>query len=430
MKNLLLILVCISFSAFSFAQTCGNLQFGTATSSGNTFTVPVILLGNSTTPFLTFGVTVNSSSSAVTFEDMSNSIHPGLHSDFNVGTPNSTSVTLSYTQIQNPTTLPFGTMNLFNIIMTIPPGETVTLSFGGSGGNNGIFWENQTPSTCTFGHNNTSINTGPSVTISGNVDLIDSVFELEDVDMEVQNASAVSEGTDVTDGNGDFAFPPLSVGVNYTVIPTKTDEVGCGLSSFDSHLIQEHILDRTFLIDKRAKLAADVNLSGTITNLDVILINQQLNGSNTLPNAWYFIPDGDYGSIPFDNTDSISNSYNTTESYNNSTSNSNFYAIKTGDTSEDCNPTVTFRDREPISASRSGNTALLTIADVSTKANESVEIPIYMPDFINKSMLSLSLEIDGDALEDIQLKEGDLGEWNEDIYHIIREDGKTIVNLI
>ena len=398
MKKILFFLVSFLSSSFFYGQSCGNLSFGTISVTGTEITIPVILTGSSTNSFLTFGVTVETdNSSEVTFDipAMNNSIHTGLHSGFGV-TQSSNTVKLSYSDFNNATNLPSSTLTLFNVIMEITPDECATLQFRiNTGPGNSILWPDFSKCHFTNTPSTPSYNCGPAIDITGYVDYIQSTWELEDVSMEVRLSSGSVSGADITDSNGDYALLSLSPGEDYTVLPTKTDETDCGITSHDSYLVQQHILDNTFLSDKRAKMAADINLSSTITAFDVALINGQVNSGNNMPNSWYFVPDSDYATMSFDNSDNVP-TYPNTETFNNVTSdvtNVFFYAVKTGDIDVSCNPTTSFRE-EMLSQSR--NNTLLTIPNISATAYARVKIPVFLADFTNKAMLSISLEIDSD----------------------------------
>src|SRR5690625_5212309 len=63
---------------------------------------------------------------------------------------------------------------------------------------------------------------------------------------------------------------PVDLKRDYTVRPSKTDELMKGVSTFDLVLIQNHILNKEKLKDPYQLIAADVNNNGVIDPGDII----------------------------------------------------------------------------------------------------------------------------------------------------------------
>jgi len=82
----------------------------------------------------------------------------------------------------------------------------------------------------------------------------------------------------------------------YKVVPSKEDNPLNGISTFDQLLIQKHLLGIQPFTDNYQYLAADVNLSGTVTTLDVVLLSRMILGKTALfteQASWIFLSSDD-----------------------------------------------------------------------------------------------------------------------------------------
>lgn len=97
---------------------------------------------------------------------------------------------------------------------------------------------------------------------------------------------------DMTDAEGDYAFPNMPIGGQYEVEPTKSDDYLNGVSTLDILIIQRHILNMDQLDSPYKRIAADVNMSESISGLDLIQIRKLVLGLyDEFPSAdsWRFI---------------------------------------------------------------------------------------------------------------------------------------------
>ncbi len=93
--------------------------------------------------------------------------------------------------------------------------------------------------------------------------------------------------------DGDFIFENLPNELYYSIHCSKVDTYLKGVTTLDILLIQRHILGLTLLPNGYDELAADVNLSGRVTGIDIVALRKLILGINeTLPatNApWKFV---------------------------------------------------------------------------------------------------------------------------------------------
>ncbi len=99
----------------------------------------------------------------------------------------------------------------------------------------------------------------------------------------------------MTDVSGNFGFPAVQMGGDYSVSPAKNTDVVNGVSTYDLVLIKRHILNDVLLNTPYKIIAADVNRSGTITTYDLVEIQKVvLLVSNAFTNnqSWRFVDAG------------------------------------------------------------------------------------------------------------------------------------------
>ncbi len=93
---------------------------------------------------------------------------------------------------------------------------------------------------------------------------------------------------------GEYNFPDMMPGINYTIDPRKDTLHSAGISTIDLVRIQEHILASNILDSPYKIIAADVNNSGGISTLDLIFLQDIiLARADTFPNneSWRFVPE-------------------------------------------------------------------------------------------------------------------------------------------
>ncbi|PHI18402.1 hypothetical protein CEQ90_18035, partial [Lewinellaceae bacterium SD302] len=102
--------------------------------------------------------------------------------------------------------------------------------------------------------------------------------------------SGTTSSEQVTNGNGFYRFEALVSG-DYTIQPYKNDDVENGISTLDAYILQRHLLGIEELSTPYQLIAADVNNSGSITTLDLLLLRNLILGNiSEFPNntSWRF----------------------------------------------------------------------------------------------------------------------------------------------
>jgi len=115
----------------------------------------------------------------------------------------------------------------------------------------------------------------------------------------VSLGSGVNQETTVSSGDGTYEFFDLIPGQDYTISPTQGPIVFhdylSGISTFDLIGILRHILGIQLNNNPYSLIAFDINNSGSITILDLILLRRRILAIDTPGNSplpWRFIPAG------------------------------------------------------------------------------------------------------------------------------------------
>ncbi len=116
---------------------------------------------------------------------------------------------------------------------------------------------------------------------------------IEEVSVRLVAPAIPLDVTQLTDETGTVFFEPLPDSMDFGLSCTKNSGVSNGVTTLDMILISRHILGLEPLSSPYKTIAADVNRSGSITGLDILLIRHLILGLTTeFPNnsSWRFIP--------------------------------------------------------------------------------------------------------------------------------------------
>ncbi len=130
----------------------------------------------------------------------------------------------------------------------------------------------------------------------GMVDVGGSIYT-EDI-RYVENVNVGLSATnmnDMTNAEGDYAFPNMPQGGQYEILPHKDDHHLNGVSTLDLVIIQRHILGIDRLDSPYQMIAADVDNNEAITATDLIELRKLILGVyNVFPDntSWRFVDEG------------------------------------------------------------------------------------------------------------------------------------------
>jgi len=235
--------------------------------------------------------------------------------------------------------------------------------------------------------------------------------KISNVMVEVMSEEGNMLTSTMTGNDGLFSFE-LPTNNTYSIHTERNDWPLNGISTYDLILMSQHILGIQPLDSPYKLIAADINQSGTITAFDMLELRKLLLFVNTAfpaNTSWRFM---DANFVFDDPTDPFANTFPEVILINDLTSNmdANFMGIKTGDVNLSATPNgLQSADTRDVVGEWT-----LAIDEEDMIAGEA-----YTIEFTNKNINQLlgyqfTLEFDSDQLEFVEVKQGDLGQLNED----------------
>jgi hypothetical protein len=128
--------------------------------------------------------------------------------------------------------------------------------------------------------------------ILAKVDILGKVYRETGAPLDEVVVDCTGQPATITDVNGDYEFLDLTAGQPYTVTPTRNTNHVDGVTALDLALIQRHILNVQMLDSPYKIIAADVDVSGLVSGIDLVKIQQLiLNITTEFPdfNSWRFV---------------------------------------------------------------------------------------------------------------------------------------------
>jgi len=234
------------------------------------------------------------------------------------------------------------------------------------------------------------------------------------------NLTGSETGIKVTASDGLYNFDVSPAG-NYKIKPSKSNDVVAnnGISTFDIILVQRHILAIQSLGSAYKVIAADVNGSGTVSTLDIVLMRTVILGnSNTFPEGrlWEFVRKDFIFSNPLN---PFASQWPDSITYNNVSAphtSQDFIGIKLGDVNNNWDPNI-------AKMSSAGEITLM-MKDRSARRQEIASVPVMVKDFTEVSGYQFTLSWDASILEYKGIEECELTCYLGD--HSV-EDGKVSI---
>ena len=160
--------------------------------------------------------------------------------------------------------------------------------------------------------------------------MTENINYLEDIDIHLEELLL----TNLTDNEGSFEFNNLLENDTFTLRPFHDGPIDEGVTTLDVVRVKQHILQIQLLNSPYKLIAADVNNSGTITTIDIVMMRKVILGLDAaFPNneSWRFVP----VNFEFDNPENPFQEdipeYIIHSPLEASNSNTDFFAIKVGD---------------------------------------------------------------------------------------------------
>ena len=222
--------------------------------------------------------------------------------------------------------------------------------------------------------------------------------------------SGSAEQSNRTVDDGAYLFEALHSG-DYTVKPSRTDDILNGVSTIDELILQRHLLNIAPITDPLVFLAADVNGSGTLTVLDRILIRGiTLGNVRELPGGqtWRFVPASfmeEMGTVLGRNVD-LPDAIEL-RGFERCNTDHDFIGVKLGDLNQDVAIRSTTGTLLRGGRGRaSGGVQHLELDERRLRGGERYDIPVRLRDLGAVSGLQFSLRFDPTVLTDLEVVPG------------------------
>lgn len=198
-------------------------------------------------------------------------------------------------------------------------------------------------------------------------------------DEPVKDVSVKLEGSEmnmITGTNGTYNFADVTSGGSYIITPSKKDDYLNGVSTLDLVMIQRHILGIEKLDTPHKLIAADVNNDKNISASDLTDLRKVILGvteefSNN--DSWKFFDKAyNFADPKTAHTESLPLVYNLDNIA--SDMNVDFMAVKIGDV----NGNAKANANDNATESRTSQKMILTTANQSFDAGQSIEVPVVM----------------------------------------------------
>ena len=219
---------------------------------------------------------------------------------------------------------------------------------------------------------------------------------------DVENvAISINDGVTppaMTGPDGNFTFPAIPLGGDYTVTAEKDTNLLNGVTTYDMVLMQRHILGIDTLGSPYKIIAADINHSNSVTTVDMVFLQKAILFIATeFPNneSWRFV-DADYVFPNLYNPfqEAFPEVYNI-NNFNGNMSDVDFIAVKTGDVNGTAIPNHFIQPNEE----RSGGILTFRVADMTLEQNKTYQVDFTVKNFTEIAGYQFTINFDQNALE-------------------------------
>ena len=241
---------------------------------------------------------------------------------------------------------------------------------------------------------NMGLCTGLSVAVDGNI------FTEEQRNVENVEVSLVgSAATDYTSVDGEYAFPKMPTGGDYSVDPYSNEDASNGISTLDLIRIQRHILGLETLDSPYKHIAADIDNNKIINGTDLVELRKLILGIYTeFPNndSWKFV-DKEYA---FTNSnDPLLETYPQQYEITNLERDMNidFIAVKIGDVNNSAE--VNLQSQGRIQNTNGGINVVVGKIEEANALGDLITIPLMLDTDTEVQGFQFALEYDNHAMD-------------------------------
>lgn len=202
----------------------------------------------------------------------------------------------------------------------------------------------------------------------------------------------------MTGADGNFTFPAIPLGGDYSLSAKKDNDLLNGVTSFDMVLIQRHVLNIDTLGSPYKIIAADVNRSNSVTTQDLVFLRKAILLINSeFPNneSWRFVDANYVFPNPYDPFQETFPEYFNINNFNGGMQDFDFIAIKIGDVNGTAIPNQLVQPPE----NRSGESLVFQLTDQELEPGEMYLLDFTAQNFKEIASYQFTLKFDPEVLE-------------------------------
>jgi hypothetical protein len=249
--------------------------------------------------------------------------------------------------------------------------------------------------------------TSNRVAVAGLVNLCDDL-PLAGVEFTLDDMGTAEQKFTVSAQNGQYAFIDLEPSMTAMISGTVAGDADEGVSTLDIVLIQRHILDISPISDCEL-IAADVNMSGTVTGADIVELRRLILGITDefmSGDAWRLVDDNSISTMQ--SLSDVKDEVMLTDMEQDNMD-VNWRAIKLGDVNMS------------VAEGRSATSIDFIYDDVNVTTGEIIELDLTASSYADVYGYQMTLDLDG--LELVEVVGGDLNVTNANVAKI---DDRTV----
>jgi len=242
--------------------------------------------------------------------------------------------------------------------------------------------------------------------------------EVEDVNVQVSGGN-IQQAT--TGGDGFFQFSNVAPGLDYTILPARTNDFMNGISTMDLILISRHILGIQKLNSPYKIIAADVDRSNSVTTVDLILLRRLiLNIVTEFPNngtSWRFVRSNFVFPNPLNPFTAFFPELYNINDLDGDMMHADFVAIKVGDVNQsaEANSFMGLEERAD------NGTLTIKAINLPFSAGETFTVEVWADDMSRIQGYQFGMDFDPEKLNLLSVTEGDLPDMSAAANFAIRE---------
>ncbi|MCF8247449.1 MAG: T9SS type A sorting domain-containing protein [Saprospiraceae bacterium] len=242
------------------------------------------------------------------------------------------------------------------------------------------------------------------------------------------------QSTITNNTNGTYSFSNIPNGSNlslpsyfdYTISPSKTNGITCGLDGQDITLVQAHSVGNNILDYPYQMIAGDMNLNGLVTAFDAVIIQRVINGNmSDLPaswRSWAFPPTAAYGTFPAPSSSSspvpVFNEFLQFNDLNSNFTIQDFVGIKRGDVDGSCSQCNAAFDGGGVEDREANPSNSIILSDRAVRVGETIELPIQVDAWDeDNNVISFALHFDQNYFDVLTVKDGQLPNFDENSFN-------------